>query len=164
MHCREVRRDLPEYIEGELSQARQAEVCEHLASCYLCREQHDELEQLLALCRAASQHPCPENRFEELRASMNEDARQLSLRRHARRILFGHVVRRLAVAAMLVMTFSLLGHLAFHVERLGPPSWNEDFSDSGAYVERIRPTVFWPALDRRIQIERNLGAQSLEER
>jgi len=53
MKCKEVRRLLPPYVDGELAGQAQASVHQHLASCPACNSAFEELKQNLALLRSA---------------------------------------------------------------------------------------------------------------
>ncbi|NIA15290.1 MAG: hypothetical protein GWP08_14570 [Nitrospiraceae bacterium] len=67
MECEEARPQLIRYADNDLLPGARMAVREHLAHCYYCHEELQDLEGLLDRCHALLRHPSPRNRFDDLR-------------------------------------------------------------------------------------------------
>lgn len=75
MECSEARKRLDELVTGDLYGTEAARVLLHVRRCYLCREEYDELKELMKDCRARLRHPAPVDRFDLLMARINAEHR-----------------------------------------------------------------------------------------
>jgi|GEM_PF-899561 len=102
MDCRDIQADFIRYLDDDLSEEEGLRVELHIAECYRCREQLDELGRLLEACRDVIEHPCPVDRFDELRQrlpSVDPPYTPVPRRPELRR---RELIRKLAVAAVIV--------------------------------------------------------------
>lgn len=122
--CGEIRTKLLDYVEEDLSLEDKLSVELHVAQCYACREELDELGRLLEVCGAALQHPNPSDRFEELKLRLEAGEPQYDPvlpRRGSRR---RSAWQRLAVAAVLIVVLAAAPFLVKGVIRLFSPVEN----------------------------------------
>ena len=102
MDCRDIQADFIRYLDDDLSQEERLRVELHIAGCYRCREELDELGRLLELCGDVIEHPCPVDRFDELRerlASAEPEYTPVPRRPELRR---RELVSKLAIAAAII--------------------------------------------------------------
>jgi anti-sigma factor RsiW len=102
MDCRDIQADFIRYIDDDLSEEEKLRVELHVAECYGCRERLDELGRLLEVCGAVMEHPCPVDRFDELRqrlASVDPPYTPVPRRPELRR---RELIRKVAVAAVII--------------------------------------------------------------
>jgi len=122
--CDEIRTKLIDYVEDDLSQEDKLSVELHVARCYACREELDELGRLLEVCGAVLRHPSPNDRFEELKLRLESDQPQydpvVSRRELSRRSAW----HKLAVAAVVIVVLAAAPFLVKGVIRLFSPVEN----------------------------------------
>ncbi len=102
MDCSEIQADFVRYMDGDLSEEERLQVELHVAECYSCREQLDELARILEVCGDVMEHPCPVDRFDELTerlASVEPPYTPVPRRPELRR---RELLRKLAVAAVII--------------------------------------------------------------
>lgn len=119
--CGEIRTKLIDYVEDDLSQEDKLSVELHVAQCYACREELDELGRLLEVCGAALQHPSPSDRFKELKLRLESGEPQYDPvlpRPGSRRSSAWH---KLAVAAVVIVVLAAAPFLVKGVIRLFSP-------------------------------------------
>jgi len=121
MQCSDIQAEFISYIDGDLSEDDRLRVELHIAECYGCREQLDELGRLLELCGDVMEHPCPLDRFGELKERLasaepgyDPVPRRPQLRR--REILY-----KLAVAAIIIAVIAASPFLVRGAKRLFSP-------------------------------------------
>jgi len=102
MDCRDIQSDFVRYLDDDLPEEERLRVELHVGECYGCREQLDELAKLLEVCGDVIEHPCPVDRFDELRgrlASVDPPCTPVPRRRELRR---RELLRKLAIAAVII--------------------------------------------------------------
>ncbi|MBN2309080.1 MAG: hypothetical protein JXR94_08925, partial [Candidatus Hydrogenedentes bacterium] len=119
-----VREKFIPYLEGEARLTERLCVEVHITYCYHCREELDELRELLASSRAAIRHPHPTDRFDLLmeRIARNEAAVQAASPQ--RRWRWRDHAVRLAVAAGIVIAVGASSPFLLHSTRGIAPRQN----------------------------------------
>ncbi|HOD52264.1 MAG TPA: zf-HC2 domain-containing protein [Candidatus Hydrogenedentes bacterium] len=107
MDCQEVRKKLPEYIDGELEFEQARRIRSHLTRCYFCNEELAALTECLSACRQVLHHPYARERFEQLseavHAPESTDSPGRFWRARPHRLISGPLA-----AAFVVVLFSLV--------------------------------------------------------
>jgi anti-sigma factor RsiW len=122
--CGEIKAKLVDYVDDGLSLEERLAVEVHIARCYVCREDVEEVARLLELCGAALRHPNPRDRFEELKQRLESGEPQCDPvlpRRGSRRRSTRH---KLAVAAAVIVLLAASPFLVKGVIRLFRPVEN----------------------------------------
>ena len=157
MDCSYIRSKFVDYIDQDLSYDDHAVVRDHLAECYLCKEDFDDLRNVLGLCETALRHPRPVDRFDELgiQAAAAASRRNHAVPRHKLRV--GELLARLACAAVVVFMVAA-SPVAVKAARwlLTPLSEPGALSNGASYV-RLGLPAERPFLDRRFKIKIELG-------
>jgi len=136
MDCIEIRAGFVGYIDGDLSGDERLRVELHVAECYDCREELDEMGRLLELSDAALKHPCPVDRFEDLKARL-PDAEPAPIPMPSRpRFRVREVLLKLAVAAMVIALIAASPILINGARRLFTPIEGTTALGNGAVLAR----------------------------
>jgi anti-sigma factor RsiW len=150
MDCSEIRAGFIGYIDGDLSDDERLRVELHVAQCYDCREELDEIGRLLELSDAALKHPSPVDRFEDLRVRL-ADAEPAPVPMPPRpRLRVREMLVRLAVAAIVIALIAASPFLIRGARRLLAPTEGAATLGSGAGVElpfRV------PFLEKKLKME-----------
>ena len=135
MDCIEIRARFIGYIDGDLSGDERLRVEVHVAQCYDCREELDEMGRLLELSDAALKHPCPVDRFEDLKARL-EDAEPAPIPMPPRpRLRVRETLLKLAVAAVIIALIAASPFLIRGAKRLFTPIEGTTALGNGAAVK-----------------------------
>ena len=102
MDCSEVRAGFIGYIDGDLSGDEKLRIELHVAECYDCREELDEIGRLLELSDAALKHPRPVDRFEDLSERLAEAEPEIIPLPRRPKLRVREVLYKLAVAAIVI--------------------------------------------------------------
>jgi anti-sigma factor RsiW len=119
--CGDIRTKLIDYVDEDLSHDERLSVELHVAKCYSCREEVEELARLLELCGAVLRHPNPRDRFEQLKEQLVSEEPQYEPvppewgRRRRKRW------HKLAVAAAIIIVLAAAPFLVKGVVRLLAP-------------------------------------------
>ena len=159
MDCATVQEKLVDYASGDLSRVCRDRVENHLAHCYYCQEELDDIEAVLALCRQVLRHPRPHNGFRALSARMAAPERgavvlsvidRLSVRR------LGYWAVATATAAMITLSVATPA-IRDTRQFLGPlESGSQSFSAWAESEEAVAPLMSRPFIERRVRIEEKL--------
>ena len=103
MECEEARPQLIRYADNDLLPGARMAVREHLAHCYYCHEELQELEGLLDRCHTLLQHPDPRNRFDDLRPHLRPPVAPANVTRFRVRQTLVKLGSAAAAAMFLVM-------------------------------------------------------------
>ncbi len=102
MDCERVQRSLIAYLDGDMGAEVRRLTDAHLAQCYHCREELDELRNFIDSCRAALVHPAPRNEFETIRRQIAADLvkpREWTMPR----LTVGGLLKAMALAAAILL-------------------------------------------------------------
>jgi predicted anti-sigma-YlaC factor YlaD len=157
MECSDIRRKFVDYIDGDLSDSDRTLVHDHLTECYLCKEDFDDLRNVLGMCEKALRHPRPVNRFSELgiQAATAASRRGRPLPRHRLRV--GELLARLAFAAVVVFMVAASPVAVKAAKWLFTPLREPGALSNGASYVRLGLPAERPFLDRRHEIKPWLG-------
>jgi len=134
MDCNQIRAGLVGYIDGDLSGDDKLRVELHVAECYDCREELDELGRLLELSDAALKHPCPVDRFEDLKVKL-ADAEPAPIPMPPRpRLRFREALLKLAAAAVVIALIAASPSLVRVAKRMFTPIEGAAALGNGAAV------------------------------
>ncbi len=135
MDCSEIREGFIGYIDGDLSDDEKLRVELHVAECYDCREELDEIGRLLELSEAALKHPSPVDRFEDLKVRLT-DAEPAPIPMPPRpKLRVREMLVRLAVAAIVIALIAASPLLIRGARRLLAPVEGTATLGSGAGVD-----------------------------
>jgi len=110
MRCRKWAVEISKWHEGELSDARQAELLRHLESCRHCRSMEARLKAVSIALDESPELPVPDFLSQKITASVSEKMRQHSGNRVAGLIGFlSYRYRAVVVAAMLLIGLCIGG-------------------------------------------------------
>ena len=138
MDCSEVQARFVDYIDGDLSEEDGLSVELHVAECYACREELDELGKILELCGAALEHPCPTNRFEKLQERLASAEQQYDFVAPRRKLRVRELLVKLAVAAVIIGLIGASPFLVKRAKRLFAPLEQPAVLGNGGDLERLR--------------------------
>lgn len=137
--CGEIRAKLADYVDEGLSDEERLEVEVHIARCYVCREDVEELARLLELCGAALRHPNPRERFEELKQRLASEEPQYDPVVPRRELRNRRTWHKLAVAAVIIVVLAAAPFLVKGVMRLmAPVEDSAALAGNGTDVGRLR--------------------------
>ena len=150
MDCSEIRAGFIGYIDGDLSGDERLRVELHVAECYDCREELDEMGGLLELSDAALKHPCPVDRFEDLKARL-ADAEPAPIPMLPRpRLRVREALLKLAVAAVVIALIAASPFFIRGAKRLFTPLEGMTALGNGAAVEL---PFKWPFVEKKLKME-----------
>jgi len=66
----EIREQIYIYVDGELDEAQRAEFEEHINSCVDCRNELDEIKNIISMCNSIEEEELPDNFREELHSKL----------------------------------------------------------------------------------------------
>jgi len=157
MDCSDIRGKFIGYIDDDLSEHDHVLVHDHLAECYLCKEDFDDLDQMLGLCENVLRHPRPVNRFNDLaiQTAAAASRRGRAVPRHKLRV--GELLARLAIAAVVVFMVAVSPVAVKAARWLFTPLSEPGALSNGASYVRLGLPVERPFLDRRHNIKIRLG-------
>jgi predicted anti-sigma-YlaC factor YlaD len=135
MDCIEIRAGFVGYIDGDLSGDEKLRVELHVAQCYDCREELDEMGRLLELSDAALKHPCPVDRFEDLKARLAEAEPAPIPMLPRPRLRVREALLKLAVAAVVIALIAASPFLIRGAKRLFTPIEGTTALGNGAAVK-----------------------------
>ncbi len=137
--CGEIKTKLVDYVDDGLSHEERLAVEVHIARCYACRENVEELARLLELCGAALQHPNPCGRFEDLKQRLESEEPQYKPVVPGRRLRQRRTWHRLAVAAVIIIVLAAAPFLVKGAMRLmAPVEDSAALAGNGTNVGRLR--------------------------
>jgi anti-sigma factor RsiW len=121
MECSDIQVEFIGYIDGDLSEEDRLRVELHTAECYACREQLDELGRLLEVCGAVMEHPCPVDRFDELKGRLASEEPELTSVPRRPALRRREMRNKLAVAAIVIAMIAASPFLVRGAKRLFSP-------------------------------------------
>jgi len=157
MDCSEVRKRFVDYIDGDLDEHEHIVVENHLAECYLCKEDFDDLDSILRVCEDVLHHPHPVNRFAELRLRTTDAVTRPGLVPFRHRLRVGELFGRLAVAALVVFMVAVSPAAMKATEWLFTPPADPTSLVNGASFVRLGLPAERPFVQRRHKIKTFLG-------
>lgn len=107
MRCRDVRRHLSAFLDGELEGEVREEIERHLERCGECMEEYKALAEAVSLVRGLPRLEAPEGLWVRIKARLEEP------RKPTIRLLIGW--RALAALISLIVIGAMLGLLSFHL-------------------------------------------------
>ena len=157
MDCSDIRQNFVDYIDGDLSEHDHAFVHDHLAECYLCKEDFDELRDVLGLCETVLRHPRPVNKFNELGIQTEAAASHRGFAVPRRKLRVGEILARLAVAAVVVFMLAVSPVAVKAARWLFTPLGDPGAFADGTSCVRLGLPAERPFLERRSDIKMWLG-------
>lgn len=150
MHCSKVRDKLVDFIDDDVRFSERVGIEVHVARCYACREELDELLVLQGVCRSASTFPGTGKGLTDLRDRIAE--------REAARQSVGvwgsessrNAVRKFAVAALV---FFIVGITTPFLRQTGPAIQQTEDEPQSEYGEHEILTVTLPFVLRKHELE-----------
>lgn len=121
MDCSQIKMGFIGYIDGDLSEDEKLRVELHVAQCYSCREELDEIGRLLELSDAALKHPSPVDRFEDLKERLADAEPELIPVPRRPKLRAREVLYKLAVAAIVIALIAASPFLIRGAKRLFTP-------------------------------------------
>jgi len=153
MECSEIRAGFVGYIDGDLSDDERLCVESHVAQCYRCREELDELGRLLELSDAALKHPYPVNRFEDLKKRL-ADAEPAPIPAALRpKPRLREAIFKLAVATVIIALIAVSPLLVRGAKRLFTPLDGNATLSSGTGVDL---PFNLPSVEQKLEMEREV--------
>jgi len=162
MDCSDIRQKFVDYIDGDLSERDHALIRDHLAECYLCKEDFDDLVKMLGLCENVLRHPQPVSRFDELGIQTPPAAPRRGYFTPRHRFRAGELLARLAVAAAVVFMVAASPVAVRAARWLFTPLSEPGALSNGASYVRLGLPAERPFLDQRHKIKTRLGVNGEE--
>lgn len=106
LECEEVRERLVDLLDGDLPLPEVRAVRMHLIGCYTCREERDNVTDVLEEARRLLSHPAPRYRFDSLRLAMGAAGIALEDQTRPRRFSLWRAAVSVAAAGLVAVLFS----------------------------------------------------------
>ena len=153
MECSELRTEFVGYIDGDLSDEERLRVELHIAQCYSCKEDLDELGRLLELSGAALKHPCPADRFEELKERLASAEPTYNPMPPRRKLRVREVLYKLAIAAIIIAVIAASPFLIRGAIRLFAPLEGTATLGNGADVDLL---FRLPFIEQKLKVQQEV--------
>jgi len=164
MDCPEARENLLDYLSEQLSDDELRAVDLHLARCYFCMEELDDLDRTLNLCRSAIQHPNPAGRFQQLRERLADIELQPTLALLKPKQRAAGFFKKLAVATGIIL---MIGTSPIVIQRtrlfVNSVQKNTGLTAESEW-EQWRFQFTRPFVERRVEIEKHQQVARVMER
>jgi len=111
MRCRNVRRKLSEFLDGELDERTREEIRRHLAICKGCSKEYDEMVEAVSLVRALPRLEPPGDMWPALKMKLESAGRsRFTWRERLKRLMAQPMVQHPVLAPLIL--FIVAGALA----------------------------------------------------
>lgn len=113
-NCSEIRENISVYIDSELSIEDRLAFEEHLASCPDCRQECDEIMQIVGLCKDMQEVELPDNFRDELHRKLIDAAGKSNVKSNIlQRSKYIKIISSIAAGFVLIFLFSSVFKLGF---------------------------------------------------